>query len=164
MADRASVSIRIGGRIARADLLLLAELAEAESAYTDYDDTPFDPGRVEPGVLTLVAHEVAWGRLDVIEDFCIERGLPFARWSGSSPGAFAAERVVFTGAGEPCCYAATDDDELVASLASLRELGSMAAIEAHFAAGDRETPPLEIVDERPAPPRATPRERFGDRA
>ena len=147
MADRASVSIRIGGRIARTDLAQLAEMAEAESAHIDYEDTPFDPDRIEPGVLTLVAHEVAWGRLDAIEDFCIERGLPFSRWAGSSPGAFAAERIVFSGAGEPSCYAATDDDELVASLGILRELGSMEAIEGYFAAGDRETPSLEVVDD-----------------
>ena len=146
MADRASVTIHIGGRITRADLTHLAELAEAASAYTDYEDTPFDPDRIEPGTLTFIAHEVAWGRLDDIEDLCLEKGLPFARWSGSSPGAFAAERVVFAGTGELRTFAATDDDELMASLGTLRELGSMAAIEAYFAAGDREPPPLEIVD------------------
>lgn len=147
MADRASVTIRIGGRIARAALAQLADLIEAEGAYLDYEDTPFDPGAIEPGVLTLVAYEVAWGRLDSIEDFCVEHGLPFARWAGSSPGAFAPERVVFDGTGQTRCFPATDDDELVVSLATLRELGSMAAIEAYFAAGDREPPPLEIVDD-----------------
>lgn len=147
MADRSSVTIRIGGRLARIDLVQFAELAEAEGACIDYEDTPFDPDDIAPGLLTLVAHEVAWGRLDAIEDFCIERRMPFARWSGSSPGAFAPERIVFDGVDEVRRFAATDDDELMASIATLRELGSMAAIEAYFAAGDREPPPLEIVDD-----------------
>ena len=146
MADRASVSIRIGGRLARAEVRELAALAAAYSAFLDYEDTPFDPDDVDPGVLTLVAHEVAWGRLDDIEDFCVERGLPFSRWAGSSPGAFEPERVVFDGTGETRCFAASDEDVLVASLATLRELGSMAAIEAYFAAGDLTPPPLDIVD------------------
>src|SRR3546814_4585036 len=61
----------------------------------------------------LMAHEVACGLLEALVAFCVTHGLPFARWSGAYAGQWGAERTVFTGSGEPQCYAADEDDYIL---------------------------------------------------
>ncbi|WP_198351138.1 hypothetical protein [Flavisphingomonas formosensis] len=73
--------------------------------------------------------EIAWGRLDGLEAFCIEHGLAFAVVR-CLPGAWEAKRLVFDGAGEPRFYTATTNDVLVITAPEARSLGSFMAFEA----------------------------------
>ena len=94
--------------------------------------------------LTLYAHEVAWGRLVALEAFCVERHLPFTRWSGGRAGAFAPERVVFHGTGAPRLFCATQDDYVMSGRHTVQALGSYAAIVALFDMADFAGPPLRF--------------------
>lgn len=106
MADRVSASIAIGGNLPAARLDSLIEIIALEGLSTDWDGPAFDASQLpDNAALRLYAHEVAWGRFTELEAFCVEHHLPFARWSGSYPGQWGAERVVFTGSGEPQSYA-----------------------------------------------------------
>ncbi|WP_052816611.1 hypothetical protein [Sphingobium fuliginis] len=95
--------------------------------------------------LSLMANEVAWGRFEAIEQFCRDNQLIFVRWAGACAGSFGPERVVFDGIAETT-FAVTDDDEVMISRDDVRRLGSIASIEAYFAAADLTVPPLVIVD------------------
>jgi hypothetical protein len=146
MADRVSASITIGGTLP-ADLLpdLLAAI-ECEGLSTEWDGPPFAADQLPAdGPLALMAHEVAWGCFRELEAFCVENRLPFARWSGSYAGQWGAERTVFTGASEPRCFAADEDDYALIGRCTAERLGSYAAIIAHFDAADVAIPPLVIA-------------------
>src|SRR3546814_13882239 len=95
-----------------------------------------------------MAHEVAWGRLEALEAFCVTHGLPFARWSGAYAGQWGAERTVFTGSGEPQCYAADEDDYILIGGCTVERLGTMETVIAHFDAADFTIPPLARSEER----------------
>lgn len=83
MADRTSASITIGGTLPRSLLPDLATLVQAEGLSTEWDGEPFTLSMFREGVpLELMAHEVAWGRFEHLETWCVEHGLPFTRWSG----------------------------------------------------------------------------------
>ncbi|SLJ91311.1 hypothetical protein [Novosphingobium mathurense] len=151
MADRVSVSITIGGRLPASLLDELSLVIESERVGIDWEGTAFDPATLpvdEP--LRLMAHEVAWGRFEDLEAFCVENGLAFARWSGGYPGQWGAERCVFTGSGEPTCYAADEDDDVVIGRSTAERLGSYAAIIAHFEVADFTIPPFVVVPDMQA--------------
>src|SRR3546814_17647544 len=78
----------------------------------------------ENAPLSLMAHEVAWGCFEQLEAFCIANGLCFARWSGGYSGQWGAERLVFTGIGEPQGYAADEDDYILMGRCTAQRLGS----------------------------------------
>lgn len=146
MADRVSASITIGGTLPRSLLPDLAALVQAEGLSTEWDGEPFTLSMFREGEpLELMAHEVAWGRFEHLETWCVEHGLPFARWSGAYCGQWGAERVVFTGAGEVRSYAADEDDYLLIGRCTVERLDSYEAILAHFAAGDFAVPPLRLT-------------------
>ncbi len=146
MADRVSASITIGGTLPRSLLPDLAALIAADGLSTEWDGEPFTPAQFPEGVpLELMAHEVAGGRFERLESWCVEHGLPFTRWSGAYCGQWGAERTVFTGAGEVRCYAADEDDYLLIGRCTAERLGSFEAILAHFAAGDFAVPPLSLT-------------------
>ena len=148
MADRVSASITLGGTIAPSAYAELADVIAAENLSTEWDGEPFTPDqRSEGETLRLVAHEVAWGRFENLEAWCVEHRVPFARWSGAYGGQWGAERVVFTGEGEPISYAANEDDRILIDRDSAELLGSMEAILAYFDAADAVIPPLAIGDE-----------------
>lgn len=150
MADRVSVTICIGGPLRRSLIAELATAIEHENAQIDWEGTAFSPADLVPGQrLSLVANEVAWGRFDEIEWFCRCHGLGYVRWSGGCAGSFGPERVVFRNDGEPREYAVTDDDEVMISLETVRKVGSIEAIEAHFEAAGWQPPPITIVDDWP---------------
>lgn len=91
MADRVSASITIGGTLQRSLLPDLAALVQAEGLSIEWDGEPFILAMFREGVpLELMAHEVAWGRFEHLETWCVEHGLPFARWSGVVNGAPSA--------------------------------------------------------------------------
>lgn len=146
MVDRVSLSITLGGDLSAALRDDLLAIVQSESLALDYDAEPFTADDFPAdGPLSLYAHEVAWGRVDRLEGFCVAHGLPFARWSGGSAAQFGPERAVFTGAGEASLYAADEDDDVVISLDRAERLGSYEAIMAYFTAADFCVPPLRFM-------------------
>ncbi|MBJ7441932.1 MAG: hypothetical protein JHD35_23345 [Sphingopyxis sp.] len=146
MADRVSASITIGGNLPAALRDRFIAVIQSEGLSTEWDGEPFAPSDLPDGKpLELMAHEVAWGRFEELETFCIELGLPFARWSGAHPSQWGAERLVFTGSGEPQSYAADEDDYILMGRCTAERLGSMDAIRAHFDAADFAIPTLVVA-------------------
>lgn len=146
MADRVSASIALGGTLPAALLPDLLAAIECEGLSTEWDGAPFAADQLPTdGPFMLMAHDVAWGCFRELEAFCVENRLPFARWSGGCPGAWGAERTVFTGTGEPQCFAADEDDYVLIGRCTAERLGSFAAIIAHFDAADAAIPPLVIA-------------------
>lgn len=147
MADRVSVTIRIGGSLPRAKLAEFIAAIEFH-ALTDWLGEHFHLDRItglEP--LELGANEVAWGRLGDLEDFCVANELPFQRWCGSYPGSWEAERIMFDGTADPRSYTVTDNDIVVVTESEVRSLGSFEAVSAYLQSARLELPPLTIVDE-----------------
>lgn len=145
MADRVSASIVLGGTIITAAFTELAELIEREGLSIDWDGEPFQPDDIAPDKpLHLCAHEVAWGRFEDLENWCIARSVPFCRRSGAYGGEWNAERVVFTGSGAPRSFPAEVDDHVVIDRDTVERLGSIEAIRAYFDAADFVVPPLVI--------------------
>lgn len=146
MADRVSATITIGGVIGQAKLLDLAEIIKAEGLSKDWDGEDLSLSQLVDGEpLKVMAHEVAWGRFDGLEQFCVDEALPFVRWSGAYAGQWGAERVVFTGSGEPTRYPCDEDDYVVIGRDPLSRLGTIDSAMAYFDAADFEVPPLRVV-------------------
>lgn len=146
MADRVSASIVLGGTIDNAAFAQLAEVIDQEGLSTEWDGEPFQPNDITPDrPLSLYAHEVAWGRFEALEAWCIDNAVPFTRWSGAYTGQWGAERVVFTGTGEPASFAADEDDHVLIGRDTVDRLGSIEAIRAHFDAADFVVPPLIVA-------------------
>ena len=142
MADRVSASITLGGTVSPTAYAELADVIAAEDLSTEWGGDPFQPDqRIEGEPLRLVAHEVAWGRFEELEAWCVEHRIPFARWSGAYGGEWGAERVVFTGDGEPKSYAADENDRVMIDRDTAKQLASIEAIRAHFDAAEFEVPP-----------------------
>ncbi|WP_374414945.1 hypothetical protein [Novosphingobium colocasiae] len=98
MADRVSASITIGGTLPRSLLPEFAALVEAEGLSTEWDGEPFTLAMLrEDAPLELMAYEVAWGRFEALESWCVAQGLPFARWSGAYSGQCGDERPILAG-------------------------------------------------------------------
>ena len=154
MADRVSASIVVGGTITASDYAELAEIIADEGLSIEWDGERVEPTHRTVGeALSLYAHEVAWGRFETLEAWCVDKKLPFARWSGAYGGEWGAERVVFTGAGKPTSYAADEDDRVVIDRGTVEQLGSIEAITAYFDAADCAVPPLVVEgDAGDAPP------------
>ena len=146
MVDRVSLSITLGGDLSAALRDDLLAIVQSEGLALDYDAEPFTADDLPAdGLLSLYAHEVAWGRVDRLEGFCVAHSLPFARWSGGSAAQFGPERAVFTGPGEASLYAADEDDDVVISMDRAERLGSYEAIMAYFTAANICVPPLRFV-------------------
>src|SRR3546814_8506405 len=72
MADRVSASITIGGTLPATALAGLAATIQLERLSTEWDGEPFTLDDMpENAPLSLMAHEVAWGRFEQLEAFCI---------------------------------------------------------------------------------------------
>lgn len=146
MADRVPASIELGGVVDAAAFAEIVETIQGEALLVEWDGEAFAPHhRIDGEPLRLYALEVAWGRFDRLEALCMAQGLPFARWSGGYPGAWGAERLVFTGAGEPHSYAACEEDEVYISRYVAEKLGSFDAVIAYFDAADFRVPALVIA-------------------
>lgn len=145
MADRVSASITIGGALPSALLPDFIALIEQHCLSTEWDGEAFTPSDLTGNAaLELMAYEVAWGRFEELEAFCVKNALPFSRWSSAYPGQWGAERVVYSGSGEPRSYAADEDDYILIGRCTTERLGDFAAIIAHFDAADFAVPPLVI--------------------
>jgi hypothetical protein len=145
MADRVSASISVGGALASSQYHTLAEIIAREALMIDWDGTRFDPAVRSIGEqLTLYAHDVAWGRFEQLETWCVAAKLPFVRWSGACFGQLGAQRTVFTGHGDPISYATDEEDYVVVNKATIEKLGSILAINAYFVCAEFKVPPLIV--------------------
>ncbi len=145
MADRASASIIIGGALPSHLVEALLDTVACEGGFDGWDETPIDAAtlqRDEP--LEVCGHDKAGGVFDDLEGFCVEHRLAFVRTSGSCPGAWGAERVVFEGAGEPRHYPLDEDDQVVIHRTTLEALGSLEAARAWFTAAEFAPPALRL--------------------
>ena len=146
MADRVSATITLGGDIPIDQLPDLAAIINGEGLSMDWDGEDFTLSQLVPDrSLRLMAHEVSWGRFEELEAFCLFEHLPFVRWSGAYPGQWGAERVVFTGSGEPISFASDEEDRILIDRETIDRLGTMEAIRGHFAAADFVVPALRAT-------------------
>ena len=145
MADRVSATITIGGSLPADQLLEFAAVINGEGLSTDWDGEDFTVSQLVPdSPLTLMAHEVAWGRFEDLEAFCMAENLPLVRWSGAYSGQWGAERVVFNGSGDPASFAADEEDRILVDHDTIVRLGTMDAVQDHFRAADFAVPPLRV--------------------
>ncbi|MEQ6335557.1 hypothetical protein V2I08_19295 [Sphingobium sp. MK2] len=145
MADPTSVCLTLGGDLPSSQQAALVNLIIAHELSVEWDGSLFDVTHLAVDApLTLHAHEVAWGRLEALEAFCVERHLPFTRWSGGCVGAFDPERAMFQGTGAPRLFCATHDDHVTIGRHTVQALGSYAAIIALFDMADFAVPPLRF--------------------
>lgn len=156
MADRVPASILIGGDMSAA---LFADFLSAiafEGLSIEWGGEPFTVDqRVVGQPLALFDESCAWGKIDHLEAFCVEHGLPFVRWSGSYPGEWSPERLVFRGRGTVDSYMIDESDRVLLDRRLLTECGSVDAALAYFDAAEFEVPPLVVERDPPlaaAPP------------
>ncbi|TPG18766.1 hypothetical protein EAH87_11910 [Sphingomonas koreensis] len=146
MADRVSVSITIGGDLAASARDRFVATVAGERLSVEWDGLPFDAAQLpERAALRLYAHEVAWGRLDDLEALCVALALPFVRWSGGYCSEWSPEILVFKGYGETLVFVADEQERVVIDRATVAQLGTYAAVLAHFDAADFVVPPLRLI-------------------
>lgn len=146
MADRASASITIGGRLPADRLAELIAVIEADGGFAGWDEHPIDEAAFRSGeALEICGYDLAGGVFDEIETFAQAQGLAYVRTSGSCPGAFGPERVVFDGVTPPHHYELNEDDVVVIDRRQLRALGRIDAAEAWFASAEFTPPSLVII-------------------
>ncbi len=145
MADRVSVALTLGGAITADQYQELTALIRLEGLSIEWDGAPFEPhDHTEGEPLRLFAHEVAWGRVEQIETWCVDNRVPFARWSGGYAGSWGPERVVYPGAGGPAPFVADEEDRILVDRETVERLGSVEALLGHFDAADLAIPPLVV--------------------
>jgi hypothetical protein len=155
MADRVTASIHIGGDISSAVFAELVHIIAFEGLSTEWGGEPFDAAsRIVGEPLALFDESCAWGKIDNLEAFCVEHGLPFVRWSGSYPGEWSPERLVFRGSGTVDSYIVDESDRVLLDRRLLGDLGSVEAALAYFDAAEFDVPPLMVEGDRPPAPTA----------
>lgn len=108
---------------------MLAHHIAAYELRTEWSGPSFEPAAPrDDSPLELHAYDVSNGAFYDLEEYCIDHKLAVWRWSGSSPGAFNPEIVVFTGSGEPEDFTAAEDEYVVFDAQAVHELGSYVAI------------------------------------
>lgn len=161
MADRVSVTIKLGGTIARALIDELVDIINEEGLSVEWDGEPITSAQIANGhTLKLCAHEVAWGTLDILEPFCHTHNLPYARWYSSYQSCWSGGRNVYRGVDMLAAldtadqnthhavgkYLASDEDDITIDIDTVESLGSYDAILNYFAEANFTVPPLVIVE------------------
>ena len=155
MADRVPASIQIGGEISAAVFAELLHIIAFEGLSPEWGGEVFDAdSRVVGQPLALFDESCAWGKIDNLEAFCVEHGLPFVRWSGSYPGEWSPERLVYRGSGTVDSYMIDESDRVLLDRRLLVELGSIEAAMAYFDAVEFAVPPLVVEGDPPPVPAA----------
>src|SRR3546814_9823816 len=78
MADRVSVTFTLGGTLSPESYLELVAVIAAEGLSIEWDGEAFEPSHRTVGEpLELFANEVAWGKVEALETFCHDHGLPY---------------------------------------------------------------------------------------
>lgn len=145
MGDRASASITIGGHIDSVQYSDLQLLIAAQCLSLEWDGVPFAPAdRVIGDPIQLFAHEVSGGCFEELESWCVQSGLPFARFSEGCPGAWGPVRLVHHGAGTLSEYPCSDDGDIYIARNRLEALGSFDAVAAYFDNAAFTVPPLHF--------------------
>lgn len=153
MADRVPASIQIGGDISAAVFAELLHIIAFEGLSPEWGGEPFEPeSRVIGEPLALFDESCAWGKIDNLEAFCVEHGLPFVRWSGSYPGEWSPERLIFRGSGTVDSYMVDESDRVLIDRRLLSDLGTIAAAMAYFDAAEFAVPPLVVEGDPPPVP------------
>lgn len=151
MADRVPASIHIGGEISAAVFAELLHIIAFEGLSPEWGGEPFDAkSRIVGEPLALFDESCAWGKIDNLEAFCVEHGLPFVRWSGSYPGEWSPERLIFRGSGTVDSYIVDESDRVLVDRRLLSDLGSVEAALAYFDAAEFEVPPLVVEGDPPS--------------
>lgn len=151
MADRVPASIHIGGEISTAVFAELLHIIAFEGLSPEWGGEPFDAkSRIVGEPLALFDESCAWGKIDNLEAFCVEHGLPFVRWSGSYPGEWSPERLIFRGSGTVDSYMVDESDRVLIDRRLLTGLGSIEAALAYFDAAEFEVPPLVVEGDPPS--------------
>lgn len=147
MADRVSASIALGGQITPAQFAVLCPLIAMNDLRVDWDGEPFAPEQLpDDGPLCLFAHDVPWGCFDTLEQYCCNEHIAYVRWSGSWPGSFGAERIVYDGKTAALNYSVDEDDNLVLHVETIEQLGSMRAIGRYIADAEIDLLPFAVAD------------------
>ena len=146
MADRVSVTFTLGGRISAADYEALASVIVFEGLSTEWDGPAFEAShRTEGEPLELFASEVAWGKVEALENFCADHGLAYHFWAGGFFAEWSAERIIYRGEGAPVSFIADESDRVLIDRGEIERRGSIEAVLAYFDAADFTIPPLVIV-------------------
>lgn len=129
MADFVSARIRIGGALPADRYGELADHIAAYDLRTEWGGPHFDPQTTHAnGALDLYAYDVSNGTFDDLEEFCVDHGLAFWRWSGGSAGAFDPEIVIVDSNGARSVFTAAEDEYVVFDAQAIIQLGSYDAI------------------------------------
>lgn len=147
MADRASATILIGGVLPPELIDPFLGTIALERGFDGWEEAPVDAGAFDrEAPLEVCGYELAGGVFEQLEAFCVEHRLAFVRSSGSCPGAFGPERVIFDDDGPLRRYAVDEDDRVVIDRSMLEALGSLEAVRAYFDAAEFTPPPLSRSD------------------
>lgn len=145
MADRSPAQITIGGQIPLACIPALLRMIALDHALTLYSDEPVDEDHFMIGnVLELSIAQAVGGSAENTEDFCMNHGISFVRNSDGYPGSYDAQRLLFSGNGNPLYYTLSDDGEVVLNPLEFRALGSYEAVEAWFHAAEWTPDPISF--------------------
>jgi hypothetical protein len=153
MADRASAHITIGGTLARSLFSDFLAAISADNLCIDYGDRVVEEADILSGRTFFgMASDVIGAQFEETEAFCRLHGLRYIRRSDARADAWDPSVEIFSGAGATLGFGTTSEGAVVLTLAEIRSLGSLAAIEAHCRAADGDTGPLLIADDIDAPP------------
>jgi hypothetical protein len=142
MADRVSISFKLGGTLSPEAWLELAAVIAGESLSIEWDGPAFEPSHRTVGQpLELFANEVAWGKVEPLETFCQDHGLPYRFWAGGFFAEWSAERIVFRGEGTPDSFIVDESDRV---LIDRHERGSVDGILAYFDEAEFAVPALVV--------------------
>lgn len=149
MADRVSVSFKLGGTLPGEAWLELVEVIAAEGLSIEWDGPAFEPSHRTVGEpLELFANEVAWGKVEALETFCQDHGLPYRFWAGGFFAEWSAERIIFRGEGAPDSFIVDESDRVLIDRHEVVRRGSVEAVLAYFDEAEFEVPPLIIEGDR----------------
>ncbi len=145
MADRVSISFNIGGTLSPDAYLELGAVIAGEGLSIEWDGPAFEPSHRTPGgSLELFANEVAWGKVEALETFCQDHGLPYRFWAGGFFAEWSAERLVFRGDGAPHSFIADESDRVLIDRHEVVRRGNIEAILAYFDEAEFIVPPLVV--------------------
>ena len=148
MADRVSVTFKLGGTLSQEAWPELVAVVAAEGLSIEWDGPAFEPSHRTVGEpLELFANEVAWGKVEALEAFCQDHGLPYRFWAGGFFAEWSAERIVFRGEGAPDSFIVDESDRVLIDRHEAVRRGSVEAILAYFDEAEFDVPPLVVEGE-----------------
>jgi hypothetical protein len=106
MSEPIAAEIRIGGLICRSLVPKLIDVIDKQGVSVSWEEDPFDAKTAEellelardkdgkPGHLSLIDLEANWGQFEGLEEFLVQQGIAFDRYS-EAKHQYDAERVWF---------------------------------------------------------------------